>query len=145
MERKSQTCVDLCRLASPFAQGFTETPCLWNKESPFFKNKSTRNAALEELRQSLNEKSITQIKGKFHSLRTSFARESKNPHSEWKFLRQLDFLKEDGEERYTAEEERWSDEDVTCLIDYYRGKRKHFKFLICLSLKLLVSLFTTQI
>ena len=103
-----------------------EKPCLWNKESAFFKNKTKRNAAMEELCENLEKsKTIEQVKAKFHSLRTSFHRESKNPQSDWKYLRILHFLKEGvtGEECHAGHaDDKWKDEEVTCLLDYYRGE-----------------------
>ena len=46
-----------------------EKPCLWNKESAFFKNKTKRNAAMEELCENLEKsKTIEQVKAKFRIL-----------------------------------------------------------------------------
>lgn len=78
----------------------------------------SRKSVREELLQKISEevsKTVQQVKSKFHSLRTVWTREMKNMNSQWKFLKEMNFLKE------VEEEDAWEDEEVSLIIDYYRG------------------------
>ena len=111
---------------------FKENRCLWKKDSPHFKTSSVRAAALEKLTTLLDHKTVEQMRTKFHSLRTSFNHEIKKQNSDWKYLKALQFLQEDGcsaacdgsSSKYEEndDKDKWNEEDVDVLIEFFRGK-----------------------
>ena len=98
-----------------------DNPCLWNKSAFNYSKKSVKTNILSELCGNLNDKSITTIKAKFHSLRTQYIRHQKKSNSDWKYYVNMDFLREADAEGTSISKEEWEDEEATFLIDFFKG------------------------
>ena len=103
-----------------------ENRCLWDSASPDFLNKKKKHEALKLLASSL-ETTPDCIKKSLHSLRTSMVREVKRSKgnsqfkSRWNLYESMLFMREEIlRSLESKEEEKWTDEDIEMLINFYK-------------------------
>jgi len=103
-----------------------ENRCLWDSASPDFQNKKKKHEAFNLAATSLGT-SLDCIKKALHSLRTSMVREVKRSKgnsqfkSKWHLYDSMLFMKEEILRSLESEdEEKWTDEDIEMLINFYK-------------------------
>lgn len=103
-----------------------ENRCLWDSASPDFQNKKKKHEAFNLAATSLGT-SLDCIKMALHSLRTSMVREVKRSKgnsqfkSKWHLYDSMLFMKEEIlRPLESKDEEKWTDEDIEMLINFYK-------------------------